>query len=263
MKPFHLTIAPTTEDFNKQPFFTHISEDEKTSILSHLESIRYTPTVPPPTEQPFDDSIYFDANSKTYVIYKVYIKPINNLISDTDWQPKYYNSWEEAYEDYSTGFNIGYSIYLEKLQIAAIYKEQSFNNVYELEHYIRADKESIIQIMNSRNMFGRNIDNKSIIVVLDMDNNVVDIRRPFIHEQWEYQLIDKNDDCHERFLLHVNTDNTEQEILQDVFDNHIYPHITRITNNELTGANMAFYTVPLQRFIYRNFWGILKGDSDQ
>ena len=262
----------TIDTFNK--ITVHKTQNEKSIIEIHLngETVfkgglntlynvlwdNQPVTIPPVTqEEPFNHNTFYSKDEGAYIIYKVCLRPLSNLIPDTDWQPHYYNSWTEANEDYERGFNIGYSISLDKFRLDEIPTDPCFQTENDFIDYIHHNPSNVVNL-ERRNMFGRAIDQKSVIVVIDMDYNVVDIRRPFTTEQWEYNLINRNDDCHQRFLLHVTTDNTEEEILQDVYDNHIYPILSE---EERANVNSQFYTVPLQRLIYRNFWGILKGDQ--
>lgn len=236
---------------NRPVIAKSISTEQHKQIVSIIEE---------DDTEPFFYKEILDPFSNTLTYCRVTCRAIDDKrILPSDWPDQYYTSAQEAQQDLDKCANIGY--------IVSSYQHIITIDDNNFEPYINATKLADLwdiatkhkhhraEIETKRTvMTGRKITSKSIIVVLDMDNNVVDIRPSFFYEQEEYQLINHHDDCHERFLLHVTTDNTEQEILQDVYDNHIVPHLIA----EESDTDATIRKVILGQLLTRNFYNVLK-----
>lgn len=204
----------------------------------------------------------YNEELQCYLIYRVSLIPISNLIPPTDWKPKFYKLHTHAVNDFNKSFNIGYKIFVDQLRIKPNPKKENelqyiANN---FDDYVRGlinciDTSYTTHQLTTRQEIGREIKQNSIIVIIDQDNNIVDIRPPFAHELYEYHLINQHDDCHERFLLHSTTDNTEAEIIREIFDNYVF-HI--IENPNEYQQRMNEHAIYWRTILTRNFFNKLK-----
>lgn len=199
----------------------------------------------------------YNEELQCYLFYMVSVASLSSLINETDWRPRYYKLHTHAVNDFNKSCNIGYKVNLSEIRMKPDPdKESQLQNADNFEHFVstlmKHDTQSYtISCLEYKENTGRPLTNTSIIVVIDQDNEIVDIRPPFAHEIHQYHLINQFDDCNERFLLDSTTDNTETEIIKEIFDNFVYPNID---DDNQYDQGLSYTFINLMPMLIRNFF---------